>query len=146
VIPVHIAVGSLAILFNALAGFWGAWCWQRRMASQTFWRLLRAAQSLVVLEAILGGIGIAIGEKVSELHVIYGLVPIFLGFMAEQLRISAAQMVLDKRGFITSKDVGEMSVEAQQAIVLAVVRREIGVMTLSALVTLVLIVRAAMVH
>ena len=143
-VAVHIAVGSLAIAFNAAAGVWGAYCWRRRRPSTWFWRLLRAGQGFVVLEAVLGGIWILEGKSVTELHVIYGLVPIFLAFMAEQLRISAAQMVLDKRGFLTSKDVGELPASEQQAIVLAVLRREIGVMTLAALVTLVLIVRAAM--
>ena len=141
---VHIVVGSLAIAANAGAGFWGAWCWYRRRPSQMFWRMLRAGQALVIIEAILGGIWILDHRTVTELHVIYGLVPIFVAFMAEQLRISAAQMVLDKRGFLTSEDVGAMPEADQRAIVIAVVRREIGVMTLSALVTLVLIARAAM--
>jgi hypothetical protein len=144
VVAVHIVVGSLAIALNAVAAFWGAYCWRVRRASLVFWRALRGGQVLVIIEAILGGVWILEGRKVTELHVIYGLVPIFVAFMAEQLRISAAQMVLDKRGFLTSADVGQMPESDQKAIVLAVVRREIGVMTLSALVTLVLIVRAAM--
>lgn len=143
-VAVHIVVGSLAIALNAVAAAWGAYCWRSRRASTLFWRALRGGQVLVVIEAILGGIWILDGRKVTELHVIYGLVPIFVAFMAEQLRISAAQMVLDKRGFLTSTDVGQMPAADQQAIVLAVVRREVGVMTLSALVTLVLIARAAM--
>ncbi len=143
-VAVHIVVGSLAILFTALAFCLGAYSWRRRRPSVWFWRYLRAGQLLVIIEAILGGIWILGGRSVTELHVIYGLVPIFVAFMAEQLRISAAQMVLDKRGFITPKDVGEMSQSDQHAIVVAVVRREIGVMTLSAFVTLVLIARAAM--
>jgi hypothetical protein len=114
------------------------------MSSAMFWRLLRAGQAFVVLEAILGGIWIATGRKVTELHVIYGLLPIFVAFMAEQLRISAAQMTLDKRGFLTPQDVGALPADEQREIVVAIVRREIGVMTLSVLVTLILIGRAAM--
>jgi hypothetical protein len=144
VVAVHIVVGSLAIALNAAALAWGAVCWHRRMSSPMFWRLLRAGQASVVLEAILGGIWIATGRKVTELHVIYGLLPIFVAFMAEQLRISAAQMTLDKRGFLTPKDVGKLPEGEQREIVVAIVRREIGVMTLAALVTLVLIARAAM--
>jgi hypothetical protein len=143
-VAVHIAVGSLAIALNAGACFWGAVCWRRRQPSAMFWRMLRGGQAFVIVEAILGGIWILTGRNVSELHVIYGLVPIFVAFMAEQLRISAAQMVLDKRGFLTTQDVGAMSKADQHEIVVAVVRREIGVMTLSAFVTLVLIARAAM--
>jgi hypothetical protein len=146
VTAVHIAIGSIAIALNAAAGLWGAYCWRRRQPSVVFWRLLRGGQVFVVLEAVLGGIWILTGEKVSELHVIYGLLPIFVAFMAEQLRISAAQMTLDKRGIESAQEVGRLSEAEQHDIVVAVVRREIGVMTLSALVTLVLIVRAAMVH
>ncbi len=143
---VHIVVGSLAIALNAGALVWGGTCWYRRQPSTVFWRLLRAGQAFVVLEAILGGIWIATGRKVTELHVIYGLLPIFVAFMAEQLRVSAAQMTLDKRGFLSPKDVGKLPADEQRQIVVAIVRREIGVMTLSVLVTLVLIARAAMVH
>jgi hypothetical protein len=146
VTAVHITIGSIAIALNAAAGVWGAFCWWRRRPSSIFWRLLRAGQGFVVLEAVLGGIWILTGTKVGELHIVYGLLPIFVGFMAEQLRISAAQMILDKRGFESAKAVGKLSEEEQKAIVVAVVRREIGVMTLAALVTLVLILRAAMVH
>lgn len=143
---VHIVVGSIAIALNAAAGLWGAWCWWARRASQLFWRLLRAGQLFVVLAAILGGIGIITGEQATELHYLYGALPIFVAFMAEQLRISAAQMILDKRGFASTKEVGKLARQEQQAIVMAVVRREIGVMTLSALVTVGLLARAATVH
>jgi hypothetical protein len=146
VTAVHIAIGSIAIALNAAAVGWGAFCWWQTRSSAVFWRLLRAGQGFVVLEAVLGGIWILTGAKVSELHLVYGLLPIFVGFMAEQLRISAAQMILDKRGFESAKAVGKLSEDEQHAIVVAVVKREIGVMTLSALVTLVLIIRAAMVH
>ena len=47
----HIIVGVLAISLNAGAGLLGAWCWWRAQPSPWFWRLLRAGQVLVVLEA-----------------------------------------------------------------------------------------------
>jgi hypothetical protein len=143
---VHIAVGAVAIGLNLAAGLWGAFCWWRERASTLFWRLLRAGQLVVVLEAVLGGIWIATGRKATELHLIYGLLPIGVAFMAEQLRINAAQMVLDKGGFESAEAVGRLPAAEQRAIVQSVVRREIGVMCLSALVITVLLARAATVH
>ncbi|HET9075102.1 MAG TPA: hypothetical protein VFN48_11015 [Solirubrobacteraceae bacterium] len=143
---VHIAIGSLAIALNLAAGLWGAFCWWRRRASSVFWILIRAAQVAVVLEAVLGGIWILTGRKATELHLIYGLVPIGVAFMGEQLRISAAQMVLDKRGHASTKEVGKLPATQQREIVIAIVRQEIGVMTLAALVSVVLLARAAAVH
>ncbi len=143
---VHIVVGVAALALSAAAGLWGSWCWWRVRPSQLFWRLLRGAQGVVVLEALIGGIELAAGKKVSSLHLIYGLLPIGISFMAEQLRISAAQMILDKRGFENAQAVGQLPEDEQRAIVLSVVRREIGVMALSAIVATILIARAATVH
>jgi hypothetical protein len=145
VTAVHITIGSIAIALNAAAALWGAVCWRRRVPSPWFWRLLRAGQGFVVLEALIGGVLLLLGDEVSELHLIYGLLPIGVAFMAEQLRISAAQMILDKRGFTSTREVGALPESEQHAIVVAVVRREIGVMSLAAFVSLVLIIRAAMV-
>jgi hypothetical protein len=140
---VHIVIGVAALTLNLVAFGWGAWAWYRRQASLWFWRLLRGGQGLVVLEAALGGVLLIMGRKVSNLHLIYGVLPLVVSFMAEQLRISAAQMILDKRGFESAKEVGALSADEQRNVVISVVRREIGVMTLSALVTVVLVARAA---
>ena len=140
---VHIVIGCAALGLNLVAFLWGAWAWARRQPSLWFWRVLRAGQGAIVLEAILGGVLLAIGKKVSNLHLIYGLLPLVVSFMAEQLRISAAQMILDKRGFESAQEVGELPADEQRGIVISVVRREIGVMALSALVTAALVARAA---
>ena len=52
-------------------------------------------------------------------------------------------MVLDSRGFESAAEVGELPEDEQRAVVVAIVQREIGVMTLAALVIVVLLVRAA---
>lgn len=140
---VHIVIGVAALALNLLAFGWGTWAWVRKKPSLWFWRLLRAGQGAVVLEAVLGGVLLLIGREVSNLHLIYGLLPLVVSFMAEQLRISAAQMIMDKRGFESAQEVGKLSAAEQQGIVISVVRREIGVMTLSALVTFALVARAA---
>ena len=140
---VHIVVGVLALALNIGAALWGATAWWRRRPSATFWRLLRAGQLAVVLEAILGGVLLLQGRDAAELHVVYGVVPILLSMIAEQFRISAAQMILDARGYENAQAVGELSTAEQQEVVVAIVRREIGVMTLSAFVVVALLARAA---
>jgi len=84
-----------------------------------------------------------LGEKASGLHVLYGLLPLAVAFLAEQLRVVSAQMVLDSRGYESAAAVGELPEEDQRAVVLAIVQRELGVMVLAALVITALLVRAA---
>src|SRR5436190_17265630 len=100
---VHLIVGVLTIILTGVAGAWGAWCWSRGRSSAWFWRLLRASQVAVVVQAALGGVLVLTGHKPPGLHVLYGVLPLLVSFFAEQLRISAAQMVLDQRGFESSK-------------------------------------------
>jgi hypothetical protein len=140
---VHIVVGILAIALNGAAGLVGAWCWWRVQVSVWFWRVLRAGQAVLVLEIALGGVLVLMGRKVGSLHLIYGLVPLGVSFVGEQLRVSSAEAVLYARGFESAAEVGELPEEEQQAVVRAIVQRELGVMTLAAAVIVVLLVRAA---
>ncbi len=140
---VHIAVGVIAIALNTATFFWGAWCYWRAEPSAWFWRLLRAAQISIVVQAALGGVLVAMGDKPKGIHVVYGLLPIAVSFIGEQLRIASAQMILDSRGLDSAQAVGELPSEEQRGVVVAIVQREIGVMTLAALVIVVLLVRAA---
>src|SRR5947209_12233787 len=118
----------------AACGVLGGWCWWRVRSTPWFWRLLRVAQGVVVLEALLGGILQLGHHKASGIHIIYGLLPLAVSFIAEQLRLASAQMVLDQRGFASAAEVGELPGEEQQRIVLAIVQRETGVTALAALV------------
>ena len=140
---VHIVVGIACIALTGSAGLWGAWCWRRVRQSVMFWRLLRASQAAVVIEAALGGVLVAMGDKESSLHLIYGLLPLGISFVAEQLRIASAQMVLDSRGLESSAAVGELPETEQRMVVISIVQRELGVMVLASLVILVLLIRAA---
>jgi hypothetical protein len=140
---IHLVIGILAVALTGASGIWGAWCWYRVRQSPLFWRLLRAGQAVIVLEMALGGVLLVMGKKASELHLIYGLLPLAVSFVAEQLRIAAAQMVLDSRGFQSSAEVGRLPEEEQRLVVVRIVQRELGVMVLAALVILVLLVRAA---
>jgi hypothetical protein len=140
---VHLVVGVLAIGLMVAAGGWGAWCWWRVRQSRWFWILLRAGQGVVVVQIALGGVLVLLGHKPSSLHVLYGLLPVLVSFVAEQLRIAAAQMVLDSRGFESAAEVGKLGDQDQRAVVVAIVQREIGVMALAAIVIVVLLARAA---
>ena len=140
---VHIAVGALAIGLSAGAGLLGAWCWWRASPNQWFWRLLRSSQVVIVLEAALGGVLELTDRKAPGIHVVYGLLPLAVSFIGEQLRAVSAQMILDARGIPSAAAVGELPPEDQQRVVVAIVQREIGVMALAALVIVVLLARAA---
>jgi CDP-diglyceride synthetase len=140
---VHLVVGILSIVLISGAGLWGAWCWYRVRASPFFWRLLRTGQAVVVVQVALGGVLLLLGYKETNLHLIYGLLPLAVSFIGEQLRIAAAQSVLDKRGFASAQEVGALPAEEQRAVVISIMQRELGVMALAAIVIAVLLLRAA---
>ncbi len=140
---VHIVVGIACIVLVGAAMLWGAWCWHRHQQSRLFWRLLRAGQVAVVLEVAIGGVLVALGKKESSLHLIYGLLPLAVSFLGEQLRISSAQAILDQRGLESAAAVGQLPDEEQQDVVAAIIQRELGVMVLTALVVFALLIRAA---
>jgi hypothetical protein len=142
---IHLVVAVASLVLAGVATLWGGWCWWRWETGRWFWRLLRAAQAAVVLEALLGGVLLLMHRKAVSLHYIYGVLPILVSFIGEQLRIASAQMIMDARGFESTAEVGRLPAAEQQQIVRSIVRREVGVMTLAALVMFVLLGRAAMV-
>jgi hypothetical protein len=131
----------MTVLFAAAAAL-GAWRWWRVEPSDWFWRLLRAAQVVLVLEAALGGVLLLMGKHSDDLHYVYGLLPLAVSFVAEQLRIASAETVLAARGLESAQDMRPLPEADQRSIVLAIVRRELGVMALAALVILGLALRA----
>jgi hypothetical protein len=133
----------LSIALNVVTAVFGGWCWWRAQPNPWFWRVLRTAQIVVVLEVVLGGVLELIGRKAPSLHVLYGLLPLLVSILAESLRASTAQMVLDSRGFESTDEVGALPEDEQRGIVVTIVQREIGVMALSAVVVVVLLARAA---
>jgi hypothetical protein len=140
---VHIVIGCLALGLNLLAFLLGSAAWLRKRPSEWFWKLLRAGQIMVVVECALGGILLLMGKKASDLHLLYGVLPVVVAVIAEQLKISAATQILDARELPDAQAVGRLPQEQQRAIVIAIMRREVGAMTLSALVVTALLIRAA---
>ena len=82
-------------------------------------------------------------HKAPDLHYIYGVLPVLVSFIAEQLRLASAQMILDARGFENAAAVGGLPEDEQRLVVRSIVLREMGVMALAAIVMLVLLIRAA---
>ncbi len=140
---VHLAVGVLSIVLMAIVALYGAWAWWRVRPSVWFWRLLRAAQLVVVLQVALGGVLLLLHKKPGHLHVLYGILPLLVSVVAESLRAASAQMVLDQWGYESAEAVGKQPAAAQYAVVRAIQRREFGLMAIAAVVIVVLLLRAA---
>jgi hypothetical protein len=139
---VHIAIGVALLAVNLAAGLWGAWCWWRVRDAPGFWPLLRTGQALVMVQAVDGGILVLMGRELPDLHLVYGLVPLGVSFLAEQLRLAAADTVLAQRDLEGRADVEALPADEQRGLVRAIVRREMGVMAASALVVVALGLRA----
>ena len=135
---IHLIVGCGLILLNLIAGTVGGIAWFRDRPSVPFWYLLRAAQATVFLQALLGGLLVFTGHRPDDdLHYLYGLLPLLVSFLAEGARAGAAEREL------RDVDVEALPPEAQQAVALAIVRREMGIMAVSCGVILFLALRAA---
>ena len=139
----HIGLGVALIAVNAIAGLYGAFAWWRHVNAPGFWPLLRIGQALVLLQALDGVILLLLGKELPQLHLIYGLVPIAVSFVAEQLRLTAAETVLQQRDLEGRAHVEKLAPAEQQELVTVILRREMGVMAASAVVVALLGVRAA---
>jgi hypothetical protein len=140
-----VVAGALALaLLNALPGLLGGWRWYRCEASRAFWLLLRVGQGSAVTYALaIGALAIAGSYSSERLFYLYALLPLAVAFVAEQLRVISAQTILDRRELADAQAVGELGEAEQRAVVAEIVRRELGVMALSALVVVFLALRAA---
>jgi hypothetical protein len=139
---VHIAIGVAMVLVNAAAALLGGWQWWRRTPGATFWRVLRTGQALTALAALDGVLVLAFGEDLPELHLVYGLTPLGVSFLAEQLRLASADTVLQARELPDAQAMRGLPEPEQRAIVHDIVRREMGVMAASAGVVALLGLRA----
>ena len=139
----HIVLGVALIVSSAAAGAWGAWRFYVVEPSQAFWRMLRVSQAIAALVALQGGLLLALGRETPGMHLLYGFLPLAVSFLGEQLRIASAETVLAARGLPDAAAVGRLTEDGQRSVVLAIVRREMGVMSASALVVAVLGLRAA---
>jgi hypothetical protein len=129
---------------NGVVGLFGLARWYLRAPSREFWFGVRLGQALALAYAVLvGALVLANRPPSSGLFYVYALVPIAVGFVSEQLRIVAADHVLTSRDIEETSEVAALPQAQQQEIVLAILRREMCVMALAAVVVCVLALRAA---
>jgi len=138
VADVHLVVGMIVLAVNLVAGVWGGIAWLRRHVSVGFWYVLRGAQATVILQVLLGALLLISGREVVDgLHYVYGVAPLVVNLLAEGMRVEAAQRE------IGDVDFESLSAGEQQATALRIVRREMGIMALAALLVVAFVVRAA---
>jgi hypothetical protein len=135
---VHLILGVGVIASNLFAGVWGAVSWYRRRPSVGFWYALRVAQGAVILQVMLGAALLLLGRAApDDLHYLYGVLPLAVSLLAEAARAGAGERELE------GLDFDSLPTDRQRAIATAIVRRETGIMAVSALVILFLALRAA---
>ena len=137
---VHLVVGVAVIALNLVAAAWGTWSWLRRRPSVSFWYVLRAAQSSVIVQVLLGALLLVSGQEADDaIHYMYGVGPLLVNLFAEGMRVGAAQ-----------REVGGLDFEAlpapeQRAIALQIVRRETAIMAIASALVVAFAFRAAQV-
>jgi hypothetical protein len=133
----------LVAVSNGVAGIVSGFLWWRVEPQPFAWVLIRAGQATAIAQALGAGVLAVIGlDPGDSLYWLYALLPVAVGFVAEQLRLVSAQLVLDARGLEDAQAVGRLPDAEQRSIVLQIVRREMGVMAAAALVITFLALRA----
>jgi hypothetical protein len=141
----HVAqvVALVTAVTNLVAGALGAWRWWTVEPSRSFWVACRAGQALAVAQALVAGVLAAVGFHPDDgLFWLYALLPVAVSFVGEQLRVTAAEAVLDDRDLEDAQAVGRLDEVGQRAVVLAILRREMGTMAAAAFVMAFLALRA----
>jgi hypothetical protein len=134
---IHEAVGIAVLGSNAVAAAWGGVAWARGDPSRVFWYLLRLAQAVVVAEAVIGVVLAAQGRHADAIHYVYGISPLVVSFVCEGARITVASAEVARVEDAESLDRRERILMARR-----IVLREIGVMTIGAILIVTLGLRA----
>jgi hypothetical protein len=134
---IHEILGILVLVSNGLAAAWGAVAWSRGDPSRVFWYLLRTAQAVVAAQALLGTALALSGRDAPAIHYVYGVAPLVVSLVSEGARVTVASAEL---AGVEDPD----SLDRRERILLArrIVLREIGVMTIGAILIVTLGLRA----
>jgi ABC-type amino acid transport system permease subunit len=135
------AVGIAVLAANAVAAVWGGIAWLRGVPSVIFWYLLRVAQAVVILQVALG-LFLLIGQghrAANDLHYAYGVSLLVVALVAEAFRAGVAAREIERRGI---EDVEALERRDQVLLARAVVRNEMGIMTMSVIAVVTLALRA----
>jgi hypothetical protein len=138
------AFAALAVAaLNVVAGLFGAWRWWTVRPSRAFWVLARAGQAGAIGLAVVAGVlALSAYEPADGLFWLYALLPVAIAFVAEQFRVTSAETVLEARGLEDAAAVGRLDDPGQRSVVLAILRRELGIVALAAGVIAFLALRA----
>jgi len=139
-----VLAGALVVATaNGVAGLFGGFRWLRSQPSRAFWFGARVGQATAIAYAALTGVVyLAHWRPTNSLFYLYALLPVAIGFVAEQLRLISADQILENREIESPAAVGLLPPAEQQVLVQAILRRELGVMTAAALVVCFLALRA----
>jgi hypothetical protein len=140
---VALAAAWATAAVTAAAALVGALAWWQVRQSRWFWVLTRAGQAVAVGQAVVAGVLALLSFDPGDgLYWLYALLPILVGFFAEQLRIVATEQVLERLGMEDATALRELPEERQRSVVVSILRREMGVMTLASAVVCFLALRA----
>jgi hypothetical protein len=134
---IHEILGIAVLASNGVAAAWGAVAWSRRDPSKVFWYLLRLAQAVVVVQAVIG-VALALGgHDAGAIHYVYGIAPLVVSLVSEGARVTVASAEL---AAVEDPD----ALDRRERILMArrIVLREIGVMTIGAILIVTLGLRA----
>ena len=138
-----LAAAWATAVVSGLAAAVGAFSWWQVRQSRAFWVLVRASQGVAIAQALVAGVLAALSFDPGDgLYWLYALLPVVVGFFAEQLRVVSTEQVLERLGLEGADAVRRLPEERQRSVVVSILRREMGVMTLGAIVVCFLAVRA----
>jgi hypothetical protein len=140
----EIAAIVVAVL-NLVVAAGGGWAWWHGESPRSLWRAWRIAQLSTTVLAAVALVALVTGyNPPDDLFWLYLLLPIVVAIIAEQLRIAAAQTVLDQHDLADAQAVGTLAPAEQTEIVAAIVAREVWIVALAGLVIAFLALRVLM--
>ncbi len=113
-----------------------------RIAS-LYWVVLRVAQSLAVADVVAVGVLYELGHHPDKrLFYLYAVLPIAVNLVAEDLRSQSLRPILREFRLERPEQIASLPEAAQRAVTTAAIQRQLDVMTIAAVVTIFLALRA----
>jgi hypothetical protein len=101
----YIAGAVVVGVVNVVVAVLGLAQWALNRPGPPFWFLARAGQIVAAAYAVFAGAyALAAGAPEDGLAWVYILTPVAVSYFAEQLRLIAAQTVLERHGYETSRE------------------------------------------
>lgn len=138
----YIAGAVVVGIVNVAAALVGLLQWALNRPGRAFWRVARAGQIVAALYAVFAGIyAVAVEPPAEGLAWVYILTPVAVSYFAEQLRIIAAQTVLERHGYQSPAELraaveagDEDAARMATGIANEVLLREVGIVAVAAAV------------